>query len=79
MGLRDVTIEWLGNDDVFTWWSYRPGQFEQNRGLRIDLALLDRSLAERVQRVEVDTHERGTLELFGEKPSDHSPLIVDLF
>lgn len=79
LGLHDVTIDWLGNHDVFTWWSYRPGQFEQNRGLRIDLALLDSSLAERVRRVEVDTQERGTLELFGEKPSDHSPLIVDLF
>ena len=39
IGLRDVTREHRPEPELYTWWSYRPGQFEANRGLRIDLAL----------------------------------------
>ena len=38
-------------EKIFTWWSYRPGQFERNRGLRIDLALCTPDLAARVEHV----------------------------
>lgn len=38
-GLIDVTRTHLPEPGVYTWWSYRPGQLESNRGLRIDLAL----------------------------------------
>ncbi len=72
-GLVDVTREHLGGSDVFSWWSYRPGQFEKNRGLRIDLALCDRGTADRVIEVWIDTDERG-----GDRPSDHAPLVVTL-
>lgn len=72
-GLRDVTPDHLGNEGVYTWWSYRPGQFEANRGLRIDLALADHGTAARVERVWIDRTERA-----GERPSDHAPLVVDL-
>ena len=72
-GLVDVTRHHLPGSGVFTWWSYRPGQFEQNRGLRIDLALCTPDLADQVQRVWIDTEERA-----GEGPSDHAPLVVEL-
>ncbi len=77
-GLRDVTREHLVGEGVFTWWSYRPGQAELNRGLRIDLALLSDGLADRVSAVSVDTEERLRGEHLGEKPSDHAPLVVHL-
>jgi exodeoxyribonuclease-3 len=68
-----MTREHRPDPGVYTWWSYRPGQFEANRGLRIDLALGDATVADRVVAVHVDRHERA-----GERPSDHAPLVVDL-
>ena len=76
-GLRDVTREHLPDGGVFTWWSYRPGQFATNRGLRIDLALCSDDVAERVDSVWIDTLERADTHPL-EKPSDHAPLVVDL-
>lgn len=73
LGLCDVTRLHLPGPDVYTWWSYRPGQFEKNRGLRIDLALCSADVADRVDRVTIDTEERG-----GERPADHAPLVLDL-
>ena len=77
-GLRDVTREHLPDDGVFTWWGYRPGQFDLNRGLRIDLALCSDDVAERVGRVWIDRDERGVADVDGEGPSDHAPVVVDL-
>lgn len=72
-GLVDVLRRHHREPELYTWWSYRPGQFEQNRGLRIDLALASSPVAERVDQVWVDTTERA-----GDQPSDHAPLVVDL-
>lgn len=72
-GLRDVSREHRPEPGFYTWWSYRPGQFEANRGLRIDLTLCSDPVADRVDRVWVDVEERA-----GERPSDHAPLVVDL-
>ena len=77
LGLSDVTRDWLPGPDVFTWWSYRPGQFERNRGLRIDLALCTWDIAARIERVWIDTDER-TDDHPVEKPSDHAPLVLEL-
>jgi exodeoxyribonuclease-3 len=73
LGLRDVTREAHAGPGPYTWWSYRPGQLERNRGLRIDLALCSPSIADRVERVWVDRDERA-----GAIASDHAPLVVDL-
>jgi len=77
VGLVDVTREHLPGAGVYTWWSYRPGQFERNRGLRIDLALCTPDVARRVNSVWIDTDERSP-EHHSEKPSDHAPLVLDL-
>ena len=76
-GLRDVVRERLPDDGVFTWWSYRPGQFAQNRGLRIDLALCSDDVADRVTSVWIDRDER-TDDGREEKPSDHAPVVIDV-
>ncbi len=72
-GLRDVLREQRPEPEVYTWWSYRPGQFEQNKGMRIDLALCTDDVADRVTDVWIDRAERA-------KPvtSDHAPVVVDL-
>ena len=80
-GLGDVTRDRAPDaEGIYTFWNYRPGQFERNRGLRIDLALVSPDIAERVTSITVDTDERAPLGdgQDGEKPSDHAPVIVNL-
>ena len=72
-GLRDVVREHRPGPEVYTWWSYRPGQFERNRGMRIDLVLCSDDVASRTSDVWIDRTERA-------KPvtSDHAPVVIDL-
>lgn len=67
----DVTVE--RGQHRFTWWDYRAGAFPKNRGMRIDLAMLDADLAALVDHVAIDRELRK-----GSKPSDHAPLLVRL-
>jgi exodeoxyribonuclease III len=57
----------------FTFWDYFRQAFEHNRGIRIDHFLLSPTLAERLQSCEIDRGPRALL-----KPSDHTPIIVEL-
>ena len=72
LGLRDVTREHVPEAGVYTWWSYRPGQVDRNRGLRIDLALCSPAVADGVRNVWIDRDER-----MGILASDHAPVVVD--
>ncbi|WP_237064950.1 exodeoxyribonuclease III [Microbulbifer guangxiensis] len=58
-------------DDVFSWFDYRSRGFDRDpkRGLRIDLILATRFLAERCTGAGVDYDIRGM-----ERPSDHAPV-----
>ena len=58
----------------FTWWDYRGGCFHKNMGMRIDHALVTRTVADRVVWVEIDRETRKGKPT----PSDHAPLVVDL-
>lgn len=58
---------------LFSWWDYRGGDFHQGRGMRIDLLLGTRPVANRVRFAVVDRNARK-----GDQPSDHAPVIVDL-
>lgn len=73
VGLRDVTREHRPEPGVYTWWNYRPGQFEKDHGLRIDLALCSPPLADRVRAVDIDRSARAD-----PRPSDHAPLTLDV-
>ncbi|MBW3555629.1 MAG: exodeoxyribonuclease III [Actinobacteria bacterium] len=57
---------------LFSWWDYRAGDFHNHRGMRIDLVLVTRPLAERVSFALIDRNARK-----GKLPSDHAPLLVD--
>jgi exodeoxyribonuclease-3 len=57
----------------FTWWDYRAGSFHKGLGMRIDLVLLGRALAARLEQCWIDRDLRK-----GVKPSDHAPLLVQL-
>jgi exodeoxyribonuclease-3 len=72
-GLVDVFRATYDDDRLFTYWDYRRGDFHEHRGMRIDLALATRPLADRVTWVVVDRNARK-----GKLPSDHAPLLVDV-
>jgi len=72
-GLIDSFRLRYSEDQLFTWWDYRAGNFHKHMGLRIDLVMLSRPLAERVTYALVDRNARK-----GKQPSDHAPVLVDI-
>jgi exodeoxyribonuclease-3 len=76
-GMVDLVRRHDESPGPFTWWDCRAGVFHRGWGLRLDLALGTRPVAERCTRVAVDRDERKPT--FGKrKPSDHAPRIVTL-
>jgi len=71
-GLVDAFRALHSDEPGFTWWDYRQGHFHRKMGLRIDLALVRRSLADRLVACGIDRAFRK-----GPKPSDHAPLLVE--
>ncbi len=57
----------------YTWWDYRAGNFHKGFGLRIDLFLVSKDLADGINSCAIDRDFRK-----GTKPSDHAPLLLDL-
>ena len=73
VGLVDAFRVRYEQDRLFTWWDYRAGDFHNHRGMRIDLVLLSKSLADGVRWALIDRNARK-----GQSPSDHAPLVVDV-
>ncbi|OYO19145.1 exodeoxyribonuclease III [Enemella evansiae] len=72
-GLIDVVRRRWPDHRFFSYWDYRAGMFHQDLGMRIDLVLASRAVADRVQAAWVDRQARK-----GKAPSDHAPVMVDL-
>ncbi|HEX3802893.1 MAG TPA: exodeoxyribonuclease III [Solirubrobacteraceae bacterium] len=70
-GLVDAYRYMHPDEQQFTWWDYRAGNFHKNLGMRIDLALVGEELAEGLMACGIDRDFRK-----GFKPSDHAPLLV---
>ena len=80
---RFHALQWLGLTDAiralqpsgpaYTFWDYQHGAWPQDRGLRIDHALLSPDLAERLTSAKPDRAERGQ-----PQPSDHVPVVIEL-
>jgi exodeoxyribonuclease-3 len=58
----------------YSWWDYRAGDFHKNAGMRIDLLLVTRPVAERVVAAEIDREARKGKPI----PSDHAPVVIDI-
>ena len=71
-GLTDVFRQFEQPEQSFSWWDYRFAAFRRNRGLRIDLILASRELAEGCTRCAIDTEPRKH-----ERPSDHTPVVAE--
>lgn len=70
-GLEDTFRRFHDESGLFSWWDYRGGDFHKGKGMRIDLVLASRSVAERSRWTVVDRNARK-----GEQPSDHAPVLL---
>lgn len=69
LGLLD-TFRLFGQAEAsFSWWDYRAAAFRRNLGLRIDLILSSKALAEKCYACGIDKEPRKW-----ERPSDHAPV-----
>lgn len=74
-GLVDVFREHHREDGLFSWWDYRAGNFHKRLGMRIDLVLASRSVADAVDLALIDRNERKGPK--DDPPSDHAPVLID--
>jgi exodeoxyribonuclease III len=73
LGFVDSFRQFTQESGQFTWWDYRTGAFRRNAGWRIDHHYLSPELSQRAKQCTIDTVPRTW-----EKPSDHTPVIVEL-
>jgi exodeoxyribonuclease III len=71
-GFVDVFRVLYQEPQLFTWWDYRAGDFHKHKGMRLDLVLASKDLADRATFALIDRFARK-----GKLPSDHAPLLVD--
>jgi exodeoxyribonuclease-3 len=72
IGLSDTFRQFEQAEKNFSWWDYRAGGFRRNLGLRIDLILVSKPLADACQSCVIDREPRTW-----EKPSDHTPVVAE--
>lgn len=73
LGFVDSFRSRVADAGHFSWWDYRQGGFRRNLGLRIDLILASAALQSRIAEVSIDREPRAW-----ERPSDHTPVLLDL-
>jgi len=73
LGLTDVVRALHPRERIWTFWDYQHGAWPQDRGLRIDHALLSGELLDRLVSAAPDRMERDKAQ-----PSDHVPVVVEL-
>jgi exodeoxyribonuclease-3 len=72
LGLVDTFRLFDQEVDSFSWWDYRAAAFRRNMGLRIDLILASRLLADSCTACSIDKEPRRL-----ERPSDHTPVVAE--
>jgi len=72
LGFVDTFRLFDQEENTFSWWDYRAGGFQRNRGLRIDLILASSFLEGSCSFSVVDKAPRSN-----ERPSDHAPVIAE--
>ncbi len=72
LGLTDTFRLFDQEEASYSWWDYRAAGFRRNRGLRIDLVLASKALADNCRASGIDKEPRRL-----ERPSDHTPVMAE--
>jgi exodeoxyribonuclease-3 len=72
LGLTDTFRLFEQEEKTWSWWDYRAAAFRRNLGLRIDLVLASKVLAEVCTASYIDKEPRRQ-----ERPSDHAPAVAE--
>jgi exodeoxyribonuclease-3 len=72
LGLSDTFRLFEQEEKTWSWWDYRMAAFRRNMGLRIDLILASKVLAEKCRAAYIDKEPRRQ-----ERPSDHAPVVAE--
>ncbi|HHP7245784.1 MAG TPA: exodeoxyribonuclease III [Elainellaceae cyanobacterium] len=73
IGLTDAFRQFTPDGGHYSWWDYRAASFRRNMGWRIDHHYLSDALSNKAVSCTIDKNPRTI-----EKPSDHTPVIVEL-
>lgn len=73
LGFSDAFRKFNQAAGQFSWWDYRAASFRRNRGWRIDHHYLTPNLYDKAIACAIDPEPRKL-----EKPSDHTPVTVEL-
>ena len=73
LGLHDAFRLFEQPPKSWSWWDYRNLAFRRNQGLRIDHILVSEALKSQVSACVIDKLPRKN-----ERPSDHTPVVVEL-
>lgn len=74
LGLIDSYRATHPQSQAFSWWDYRAGAWQHNKGVRIDYLLASPQAADKITAATIE--DKGVRDQ--EKPSDHCPVCVTL-
>ena len=72
-GFNDIYRLSKKNMQEYTFWDYMAGSWQKNYGMRIDHFLVSNNLLENIKDVNINRKPRAKI-----KPSDHTPIEIDL-
>lgn len=73
LGFKDSFRERCDQGGHYSWWDYRAGSYQRNRGLRIDYVWLSQAASAKLTAAHIEGGPRSW-----DKPSDHTPVVADL-
>ncbi|MBX2833567.1 MAG: exodeoxyribonuclease III [Micavibrio sp.] len=73
LGLTDAFRALDNRAHQYTFWDYQAGRWQKDEGIRIDHFLLSPEITDRLINCTIDRTPRGW-----EKPSDHTPIILEI-
>ncbi len=72
LGLTDTFRMFDQPEKLWSWWDYRKAAFRRNMGLRIDMVLACKAMADKCTAAYIDKEPRRQ-----DRPSDHTPVIAE--
>ena len=73
LGFHDAFRHLHVDKEGYTFWDYMRGAWQKNNGMRIDHFLVSNSLLNNIKNFKINKEPRGK-----EKPSDHTPIEIEL-